>query len=65
MSSGVIVVLDGGVYRVVEKPTHTVIYKRYGSGPFRDSIVWNSRSGLLKVGSIFARVLAAAAREAA
>jgi hypothetical protein len=60
------ITVDEGVYRVVEKPTHTVIYRRYGRGPYRDVLVWSSRNRLLKVGTIFARVLVAAkAHEAA
>lgn len=54
------ITLDGAVYRVVEKPGHTTIYKRYGPGPFTDKQVWSSRRHGLKVGSTYARVLAAA-----
>lgn len=55
------VTLNGGVYRVVKKPTHTVIYRRHGSGPFSESITWDSRRDPLKLGSVPARVLAAEA----
>jgi hypothetical protein len=52
--------LDGVVFRVVEKPGYTIIYRRRGTGPFTDSPVWSSRKDKLKVGSTYARVLAVA-----
>ena len=60
--------IEGDHYRVVEKPTHTVVYKRYGKGPFREAMIWNSRAekgshyyraGSLAVNGAIAKVLAA------
>ena len=62
MTAGVRVELDGSHYRVVEKSSHTVIYKRYGPGPFRECMVWGDvrRRRIPKIGSVMGRVLAAA-----
>ena len=64
MSRGQIGTVDGRVFRIVEKPTHTVIYKTYGKGPFYENVAWNSRHDTLKLGSVFARALVAAQMQA-
>lgn len=52
--------VDGTTYWVVTKPSHTVIYRRYGSANYpRRSLAWNSkRNPAPKPGSKMARVLA-------
>lgn len=56
-----VVTVDGKVFRVDEKPTHIVIYRCYGTGPYRDHLAWDSRKSRLKFNSVYSRALAQAA----
>ena len=57
--------LDGFTWKIVEKPTHTAIYKTYFHNGFgRSVMVWNSKKRPTpRIGSTLARVLAAARRK--